>query len=145
MHLLFPCWRILLFLLSFSLCLWLGNLAKIIMQTPLSPMLPPLERTSSGDPQSLCSFKGPAPWMDLPRVPTCVPRSWACLTRIQLSRLRSLSHVMLLVMLVMLFRLVLISMNIYIFLIKKECCFGHAVKLVVFYFPNQGLNLGSRQ
>jgi len=74
------------------LCLWLGNLAKIIRQAPLSPMLPPLERTSSGDPQSLYSFKGSAPWMHLPRVPTCVPGSWACLTRVQWSRLRSLSQ-----------------------------------------------------
>lgn len=113
MHLLFPCWRILLFLLTFPLCLWLGNLAKIIRQAPLSPMLLPLERTSSRHPQSLYSFKGSAPRTHLPRVPSCGPGSWACLTRVQLGGSSHSDN------LVMLFRLVLISTSIF-FLIKKE-------------------------
>ena len=55
------------FTFSFQfLCLWLGNLAKIIRQAPLSPMLPPLERTSKWGPsislflQGLCSMDASA-------------------------------------------------------------------------------------
>lgn len=131
MHLLFPCWGILLFLLTFPLCLWLGNLAKIIGQAPLSPLLSPLERTSSRHPQSLYSFKGSAPRMHLPRVPTCVPGSWACLTGVQLAG-SGHSH-----NLVMLFRLVLISTSIFFFLIKKESFLAMLWSLWYFISPTK--------
>lgn len=129
MHLLFPCWGILLFLLTFPLCLWLGNFAKIIRQAPLSPMLPPLERTSSRHPQSLYSFKGSAPRMHLPRVPTCVPGSWACLTRVQLAG-STHSH-----NLVMLFRLVLISTSTFSFFYLKKKVFWPCFEACGILFP----------